>query len=79
MYAASLDWQTDAFDLSHAGQTKALGLAQKNRVEINYQVGNFADLGYKINEFDAMAFIYAHFPAALKSPSNNPPAEAGGN
>jgi 2-polyprenyl-3-methyl-5-hydroxy-6-metoxy-1,4-benzoquinol methylase len=67
VYAASLGWQTDAFDLSHAGQAKALGLAQKNRVEINYQVGNFAELGYKINEFDAMAFIYAHFPAALKS------------
>lgn len=67
VYAATLRWQTDAFDLSSAGQEKALKLAQKNKVTINYQVGNYLELGYTPNQFDAIALIYAHFPAASKS------------
>lgn len=67
VYAATLGWQTDAFDLSSAGKDKALQLAKKNNVSIHYQVGNYLELGYQANQFDAMAFIFAHFPASVKS------------
>lgn len=34
---------------------------------IDYQVGKLPDLNYTNNEFDAIALIYAHFPASIKS------------
>lgn len=67
VYAASLGWEVHAFDQSEAGQKKALQLAQKHGVEINYFVNTEADLPYKAHQFDAMALIYAHFPGPLKS------------
>lgn len=67
VYAASLGWEAFAFDLSAAGRNKALQLAESRNVKINYQVGDFTELGYKPEEFDAIALIYAHFPSAIKS------------
>jgi hypothetical protein len=36
-------------------------------VTINYQVGELQTLNYRVNQFDALALIYAHFPASIKS------------
>jgi hypothetical protein len=38
-------------------------LANKHDVAINYEVGEFQSIGYQENQFDAIALIYAHFPA----------------
>jgi 2-polyprenyl-3-methyl-5-hydroxy-6-metoxy-1,4-benzoquinol methylase len=67
VYAATLGWKVSAFDLSIEGKKKALQLANKHHVEINYEVGEFQSLDYKKNEFDVIALIYAHFPADSKS------------
>lgn len=67
VYAASLGWTVSAFDLSQEGKNKALLLAKKNNVSIDYQVGEFQSLNYIPEKFDAIALIYAHFPAILKS------------
>lgn len=67
VYAATLGWQVYAFDQSTEGKKKAMQLAEKNNVEINYEAGEFQSLNYQPGEFDAMAFIYAHFPADVKS------------
>ena len=70
VYAATLGWQVYAFDQSTEGKKKAMQLANKNHVEINYQVGEFQLLNYQPGEFDAIALIYAHFPADVKSAYN---------
>jgi hypothetical protein len=36
-------------------------------VSIDYQVGELQNLNYQPEQFDAIALIYAHFPAAIKS------------
>jgi 2-polyprenyl-3-methyl-5-hydroxy-6-metoxy-1,4-benzoquinol methylase len=67
VFAAKLGWTVSAFDISSEGQTKALQLAERNQVIIDYQVGELQDINYKEEQFDAMALIYAHFPAPIKS------------
>ena len=67
VYAATIDWTVFAFDLSAEGRKKAIQLADKYRVKINYEVGELQSLTYQVNQFDAIALIYAHFPADKKS------------
>lgn len=67
VYAAKLGWTVSAFDISVEGQKKALRLAETNKVNINYQVGELQELNYNMEQFDAIALIYAHFPADIKS------------
>ncbi|MBS1915534.1 MAG: class I SAM-dependent methyltransferase [Bacteroidetes bacterium] len=67
VFAASLGWDTNAFDISVEGKFKALRLAGDQKVSINYVVGKLDELQYTKNEFDAIALIYAHFPASIKS------------
>lgn len=67
VFAARLGWNVSAFDISIEGKKKALKLAAKNGVAIDYQVGELSQLNYAPAQFDALALIYAHFPAAIKS------------
>ena len=67
VYAAKQGWEVSAFDISTEGQKKALELAHKNGVTIDYRVGELEALNYSQESFDVIALIYAHFPATLKS------------
>jgi Methyltransferase domain len=67
VFAAQRGWQVDAFDISEEGKKKALRLANMNGLAIDYQVGELQTLHYAAGQFDAIALIYAHFPADLKS------------
>jgi 2-polyprenyl-3-methyl-5-hydroxy-6-metoxy-1,4-benzoquinol methylase len=67
VFAATLGWTVAAFDISSEGKNKALKLAATNNVSIDYQVGELAALNYSNEQFDVIALIYAHFPAAIKS------------
>lgn len=67
VFAAKSGWLSHAFDISIEGKNKALQLAQKNDVPLDYKIGELEDLGYQKEEFDAIALIYAHFPARIKS------------
>ena len=67
IYAATLGWSVYAFDQSAEGKKKAIQLANKYSVEINYEVGEFQSLTYQPNQFDVIALVYAHFPADKKS------------
>ncbi|WP_293313009.1 class I SAM-dependent methyltransferase [Pedobacter sp. UBA5917] len=67
VFAARLGWEVSAFDISIEGKNKALQLAANNQVSIDYQVGELQELNYNEEQFDAIALIYAHFPAAIKS------------
>lgn len=67
VFAAKLGWTVSAFDISVEGKKKALQLANASNVSIDYQVGELQTMNYKPEQFDALALIYAHFPAAIKS------------
>lgn len=67
VFAAQLGWKVSAFDISAEGKNKALKLAEANNIVIDYQVGELETLNYQAEQFDAIALIYAHFPAAIKS------------
>ncbi|KUJ62683.1 methyltransferase [Flavobacteriaceae bacterium CRH] len=67
VFAAKLGWKVAAFDISAEGKNKALKLAEVNNVSIDYQVGELESLHYQPEQFDAIALIYAHFPAEIKS------------
>ena len=67
VFAAKLGWTVSAFDISVEGKKKAFRLAEKNKVTIDYQVGELQTLNYNTEQFDAIALIYAHFPADIKS------------
>ena len=67
VFAARLGWTVSAFDISIEGKKKALKLAEANGVKIDYQLGELEILNYKLEQFDVIALIYAHFPADIKS------------
>ncbi len=67
VFAAKRGWTVSAFDISDSGKNKANKLAETNKVIIDYQIGELTALNYKAEQFDAIALIYAHFPADIKS------------
>lgn len=67
VFAASLGWKVSAFDISVEGKNKALQLAASKNVTMDYQVGPLDTMNYQDGQFDAIALIYAHFPANIKS------------
>lgn len=67
IFAAKLGWKVSAFDISEEGKNKAIKLAEANNVTVDYQVGELQTLNYQPEQFDAIALIYAHFPAEIKS------------
>lgn len=66
VYAAKNGWVVSAFDQSEAGKRKAMLLAEKNAVNIDYLVSDVETTGYSEQSFDALALIYAHFPADVR-------------
>jgi 2-polyprenyl-3-methyl-5-hydroxy-6-metoxy-1,4-benzoquinol methylase len=67
VFAAKLGWEVTAFDISEAGKNKADQLALKNKVTIDYKLGEFQELDFGNEQFDVIALIYAHFPPNIKS------------
>lgn len=61
VFAASLGWQVSAFDISSEGRKKALQLAEKKGVSLDYRVGKLAELEFSPQSFDLVGLIYAHF------------------
>lgn len=67
VYAATLGWDVHAFDLSLAGRDKALRLAKKHGVEIDYRVGELTELQYEKESFDVIALVFTHFAPGLRN------------
>ncbi len=67
VFAAKVGWKVYAFDISKEGRDKALKLAKKNKLDIDYQLGDFNSLKYQENFFDVIALIYTHFPPFIRS------------
>ncbi len=60
IYAAREGWQVDAFDISQKGRKKALELAKRNHVTINYSISKYKDYELTPEHYDVLALIYAH-------------------
>lgn len=67
VFAAQLGWKVTSLDLSTAGKSKALKLAEEKHVTMEYIVGDLEQLGFEKESFDAIGLIYAHFAADRKS------------
>jgi len=66
VFAATQNWEVEAFDLSEEGQKKALALAKEKSVTIHYQIADATKVHYSENSFDVIAIIYAHFPSTIR-------------
>ncbi|MFY0712649.1 class I SAM-dependent methyltransferase [Seonamhaeicola sp. NFXS20] len=62
VFAAKKGFNVTAFDISIEGKNKALKLAEKQNVEIKYDIGNLFDLDIVNQKYDVAALIFAHFP-----------------
>ena len=66
VYAARQGWQVDAFDFSPAGREKALRLADRHDVHINYEVADYETAHIEPEAYDAVALIFAHKPESIR-------------
>lgn len=67
VYAAKKGLRVSAFDISVEGRNKALKLADREKVALEYEVGDFFNLSLVNGKFDAAALIFAHFPPDIAS------------
>jgi hypothetical protein len=66
VFAASLNWIIDAFDISEEGKKKALQLAEKYNTTISYTIADFNSVVLPSQVYDAVALIYAHLHDASR-------------
>lgn len=66
VFAAGHGWHVSAFDSSEAGRAKALLLAGRKGVSIEYTVEDAQSVVYPENNADVVAFIFAHFPPGIR-------------
>ncbi len=67
VYAATKGWNVSAFDSSEVGRLKAIQLARKKDVNIEYVVDDALSITYPENSADSVVFIYAHFPPNIRT------------
>lgn len=60
IYAAREGWKVDAFDISEKGRNKAMELAKRNHVALNYVLSTYQDFEIPTEGYDVIALIYAH-------------------
>ena len=66
VYAASKGWEVNAFDMSIEGKNKALKLAEKQKVLLNYIIEDASLVDYQENSADVVAFIFSHLPEPIR-------------
>jgi 2-polyprenyl-3-methyl-5-hydroxy-6-metoxy-1,4-benzoquinol methylase len=66
VYAASLGWETDAFDLSIEGQKKAIKLSSQKGLNINYFLQSLNDWEPEPEQYDCIALIFVHIPENMR-------------
>ncbi|MFV0591208.1 MAG: class I SAM-dependent methyltransferase [Draconibacterium sp.] len=66
VFAATLGWKVSAFDTSSQGKQKALELAKKHKVEIDYRIEGYDTVRFDRESFDCIVLIFAHMQAAAR-------------
>jgi SAM-dependent methyltransferase len=65
VYAANKRWNVDAFDFSEEAQKKAIALAKKKNVSINYWVQDIEK--FEANrQYDAVGLVFVHLPEFVR-------------
>jgi len=67
VYATKLGWTVDAVDFSVSAKKKALKLADRNNVKINYTVSDLNDYQFKEKYYDVIVLIFLHLPEDLRN------------
>lgn len=65
VHAAKKGWKSHAFDTSIEGKNKAEKLAEKNGVNINYQVSDFDNFRPEV-QYDCIVLTFAHSGPAMR-------------
>jgi len=66
VYAARQGWAVHAFDFSAAGREKALRLADRFGVHIDYEVADYETAHLEPESFDAVALIFTHMHERIR-------------
>lgn len=66
VHAATLGWLVDAVDFSSSAKEKALKLAEKKNVKINYEVCDLKEYDYNENFYDIVVMIFIHLPLDIR-------------
>ncbi len=66
VYAAQKGWDAKAIDQSDIGMVKAIKLAEKSNVKIDYSLGDILTFDYKSESFDSIALVFFHLPEMLR-------------
>jgi 2-polyprenyl-3-methyl-5-hydroxy-6-metoxy-1,4-benzoquinol methylase len=66
VHAATLGWLVDAVDFSSSAKEKALKLAEKKNVKINYEVCDLKEYEYNENFYDIVVMIFIHLPLDIR-------------
>jgi 2-polyprenyl-3-methyl-5-hydroxy-6-metoxy-1,4-benzoquinol methylase len=66
VYAARQGWKVDAFDFSAAGREKALRLAERYGVHIDYEVADYESARIEPGAYDAVALIFTHTHESIR-------------
>ncbi len=67
VYAARKKWDVTAIDLSISGKKKAELLAETNKVNITYVLGDIQDYPLIPGEFDVIALIFFHLSPEIRA------------
>ncbi len=67
VYAAQRGWEVVAFDISEQARIKAIALAQKHGVQLDYRTGSLDSQDFEQESFDCLALIYAHFHSEVRN------------
>lgn len=66
VWAATLGWNAEVFDLSKVGGEKCKMLAEENSVSVEYQVKDLAEVELEEQSYDIVAFSWFHVPSAIR-------------
>ena len=71
VHAAVKGWEVTAFDQSVEGRKKALKLAAEKGVNFEYNIHDLSEFEGKEEQFDAIALIFVHMPAEMRTRVHN--------
>jgi len=67
VFAATKGWHVDAVDFSKTAKEKALSLAKKNSIKINYTLSSLEDYKFIAGEYNAVGNIFLHLNPSIRS------------
>lgn len=66
VYLAKNGFDVTAVDFSEEAKTKALRLAVRQNVKLNYHLSDLIDYDFGVKKWDAIISVFAHLPLSLR-------------